>query len=424
MSLVLAGVQVEGPDGAGMPCDVTIVDGVVTAIDPAAPDIGGDSPVERLELAGYVLLPAAAEPHAHLDKALLGDRLPNPSGDLAGAIRAMHAAAPGMTADDLVDRATRTALLALAHGTTAIRSHADVGHHSGLRHVTALAQVRDELRDLLDLQIVALVAAPTTGREGRDHLVLARAALEAGADLLGGAPHLDPDPQAAMEACLALAAEYGVPVDLHTDETLDPRALGLEWLAEHVLKTGFPHPVTASHCVSLGMQEPDVAARVAAVVAQAGIGVVTLPQTNLFLQGRDAPTATPRGLTAVRALLDAGVRVAGGGDNVRDPFNTMGRGDAFETASLLVTAGHLLPGEALHAVTTGARAVMGVAQAGIRGQVRVGAAAELVAVRAGSSTEAIAAASQDRVVLHAGRVVARTRVDRTFPTRDMSHPAR
>jgi cytosine deaminase len=164
------------------------------------------------------------------------------------------------------------------------------------------------------------------------------------------------------------------------------------------------------------MQEPSVAARVAAEVTRAGVGVVTLPQTNLFLQGRDSPTATPRGLTAIRALLDAGATVAGGGDNVRDPFNTMGRADAFETASLLVTAGHLLPREAVQAVTAGARAVMGLPEVAVR----VGSPAELVAVRALSHTEAIAAASQDRVVIHRGRVVSRTRVERTFPVRDAS----
>jgi cytosine deaminase len=424
VTLLLRGVGVPVDAWTTTVCDVLVEDGVVTAVTPVGPldavsavrSVGTPAADEVLDLHGYVLLPAPAEPHAHLDKALLGDRLPNPRGDLLGAIEVMHAAGGSLTPEDLVERATRAALLMLGHGTTAIRSHADVGTHAGLRHVEALVEVREALRDVLDLQVVALVAPPTTGPDGGHHTGLARSALEAGADVLGGAPHLDPDPHAAIHAAVALAAEYGVPLDLHTDETLDAAALGLEVLAGHTLATGFAHGVTASHCVSLGVQPPDVTSRVAAAVARAGVGVVTLPQTNLFLQGRDVASSTPRGLTAVRALLDAGATVAGGGDNVRDPFNTMGRGDAFETASLLVTAGHLLPGEALTAVTTAARAVMGLPAVAVA----AGSPAELVAVRAATVVEALAAASQDRVVVHRGAVVARTRVERTFPTRRSS----
>lgn len=414
MTLVLCGVAVEG-SGA---LDVTIANGVVTAVRSSG-DITAEAGAEVLDLAGYVLLVAPADPHAHLDKALLGDRLVNAKGDLDGAITAMHAAGPSMTYEDVVDRATRMALLQVAHGTTAIRSHADVGSHVGLRHVQALVEVREALRDVVDLQVVALVASPTIGPDGAAHAALARAALEAGADLLGGVPYREDDPAAATAAALDLAEEFGVPVDLHTDETLDADVLSLETLAHQVRDRGFARGATASHCVSLGMQPPDVAERVAKAVAQAGVGVVANPLTNLFLQGRDHPTATPRGLTAVRALLDAGAVVAGGGDNVRDPFNSMGRGDALEVASLLVTAGHLLPGEALHAVTSGARQVMGLPEVSIA----VGSPAEFVAVRAATATEAMAAASQDRVVVHRGRVVARTRVDRTFPTRPASHNA-
>src|SRR4051794_41515560 len=86
-------------------------------------------------------------------------------------------------------------------------------------------------------------------------------------------------------------------------------------------------------------------------VREAGIGIISLPITNLYLQGWDSPVATPRGLTALRALLDAGVRVAAGADNVRDPFNPLGRCDPLETAMLLVTAAHLTPAEAIHLVT-------------------------------------------------------------------------
>ncbi|HEY8092662.1 MAG TPA: amidohydrolase family protein, partial [Acidimicrobiales bacterium] len=256
------------------------------------------------------------------------------------------------------------------------------------------------------LQIVALVSWPVTGREGADHRALLRDALAAGADVVGGCPHLDEDPEGANEVLLEIAAETGRRVDLHTDETLDPTVLGLRDLAARVTKSGFSYGVTASHCVSLGMQPVGVQRDVAAEVAAAGVGVVTLPQTNLYLQGRDARVATPRGLTAIRALLDAGATVAGGADNLQDPFNLVGRGDPLETAALLVMAGHLQPDEAYEAVSGASRAVLGLPPVAVA----PGSPAELLAIRAQTLREAIGSASAERVVIHRGRVVSRTRV--------------
>jgi cytosine deaminase len=159
------------------------------------------------------------------------------------------------------------------------------------------------------------------------------------------------------------------------------------------------------------VQSPEVAADVASRVAAAGVAVICNPQTNLFLQARRWPSAPPRGLTALRPLLEAGVTVAGGGDNLRDPFNPVGRADPLETAALLVTAGHLTLEEAYAAVSSGARAAMGLPEV----QVAPGFPAELLAVQAASLGEAIAGGTS-RVVIHQGRVVSRTTITREFPT--------
>jgi cytosine deaminase len=405
-----AGVRLTG----SVTADVRVDGDVVAWIDP--PGTLSPAPGDAVhDLAGYLLLPGPAEPHAHLDKALLADRAPNRTGDLAGAIAAMHALGPSITRADVLRRARRAAQLYLAHGATAVRTHVDVGGGAGLQNLEALLQLREELTGLMTLQIVALVAQPTTGAAGVANAAALREALRLGADLVGGAPHLDPDPLGAMQDCLEAAAAAGVGVDLHTDETLEPDVTGLSDLAKHVISTGFPYPVTAGHCVSLGAQPPQTAAAVAELVAEAGIGVVTLPQTNLYLQARSSRHAVPRGLTAVRALLDAGVTVAGGGDNLRDPFNPMGRGDPLETASLLVTAAHLSPAEAYTAVSAGARAVMGLAAVPANGALQNGVPAELLAVRATSLAEAVATADADRTVISAGRLAVRTRVTRSFP---------
>jgi cytosine deaminase len=154
--------------------------------------------------------------------------------------------------------------------------------------------------------------------------------------------------------------------------------------------------------VSLGVQTEAVQRRVAEVVARAGISVVVLPQTNLYLQGRNHPVSTPRGLTAIGALRAAGVNVCAGADNVQDPFNLVGKGDPLETAALMVMAGHYLPVDAYEACSTSVRHALGAPPV----HLRAGSPAELVAVRAGSVREAIAFQPADRITIHRGRVVA------------------
>ena len=318
----------------------------------------------------------------------------------------MDANRASLTAADIADRAERAARMMVANGITAIRSHADTMTGHGLRSVEGLVAARERLEGVVDLQIVALVSWPITGSEGAEHRALLEAALAAGADVVGGCPHLDDDPEGAHEVLLEIAADHGRMVDLHTDETLNPCVLGLRDLAARVAKSGFPHQVSASHCVSLGVQPLGLQREVAAEVAAAGVGVVTLPQTNLYLQARDTPVAPPRGLTAIRPLLDAGATVAAGADNLQDPFNLVGRADPMETAALMVMAGHLLPAEAYEAVSASSRALLGLPPV----RIEPGAPAELLAIRADSLREAIATAPLDRLVIHDGRVVSRTRV--------------
>jgi cytosine/creatinine deaminase len=354
-----------------------------------------------VDLDGRLLLPAPAEPHAHLDKALTADRVPNPAGDLLGAIKAWLAYRPTLTVEDIAARSEQAVRMLAANGVTAIRTHVDVGVDIGIRGIEALARTRRAVEGVADLQIVALNSVPSTGELGAGNRLALDEAVEAGADVVGGCPHLEAEPMVAVEHAFELAAAYSRPVDLHTDETLDVAMLHLPEIADLVVKTGFPHQVTASHCVSLGVQDEATQRDVCERVVGAGVAVVTLPQTNLFLQGRGVRTATPRGLTAIRPLLDAGVTVAGGADNLQDPFNIVGRGDPFETAALLVMAGHLTPAEAYHAVSAASRAAMGLEPV----EVAPGSPAELVAVRAGSVREAIATAPGGRIVIHRGRLV-------------------
>ena len=398
----------------GRNADVLISDGVIASVTASGPggravhttDITAADGAEVVPLSGYVLLPSPVEPHAHLDKALLADRFPNPTFDLPGAITAIRRAYASMSAEDIEERASRATAMAMARGVTAVRTHADCGADIGPRAVEGLLALRDALRGLLHIQVVALAGFPLSGREGAANRQALRIAVEAGADLVGGAPALDTDPRSAVRVLVQAAQEAGCGMDLHIDETTDAAASSLRELAEVVIATGFEHPVTASHCVSLGVQPLEQVRDTAKRVADAGISVVTLPQTNLYLQGRDASTSVPRGLTAIRELRDCGVTVAGGGDNWRDPFNPMGRTDPLETAGLLVVAGHLSPIDAYDAVSAAARKVLGLPVV----RVEPGYPADLLAVRGRSLADALADAGDDRLVLKAGRRIVRTRV--------------
>ncbi|WP_234817000.1 MULTISPECIES: amidohydrolase family protein [Mycolicibacterium] len=392
------------PDGRIV--DVHLDGGRVRDVVPAAglPPVG-----DGLDLAGHLLLTAPAEPHAHLDKALSFDEIRPPMGNLDAAIAAWENHTPTLTVEGIAERARRAAMLLLGNGTTAVRTHVNLLRGDDpLRGIRALVAVREELADLVDIQIVAM--APYFASDEAIH-----AALDLGAEFVGGHPHQTLDPSGNLRRLLAIAQARKVGVDMHTDEQLNPMMLTLEELAHLVRHWPGSMPVTAGHCVSLGVVERDVLDRVIGAVKASGIGIVSLPITNLYLQGWGDPVATPRGLTALRALLDAGVRVAGGADNVRDPYNPLGRSDALETAMLMVTAGHLSVGEAYRAVSDGARDVMGLPVAGVRR----GASAELMAIRASSLEEAVAAAPHDRVVLRRGRLVSVSRTSRSVavPTR-------
>jgi len=374
--------------------DLELAGDTVAAVLPAG---SLDSAEAELDLDGFVLLTAPAEPHAHLDKALSWDLIEPPAGDLRLAIQSWRAYSATMTVDSIVERARTQAVAMLRNGTTAIRCHVDMlAGTEPLRGVQALLRVREELAGLMSIELVALA-----GYETPDWVI--EAALDLGVDLVGGAPHLAPDPIADLRRLLAVAERHGVGVDLHTDEGLGGEPTIVEF-ARAVRDWSLP--ATAGHCVRLGTLEAEELDLVIEEVLASDLGVVSLPITNLYLQGWEHPVSTPRGLTALRALLDAGVRVGAGADNVRDPFNPVGRSDALETASLLVTAGHLSLAEAYGAVSDGARAVMGLAPAGPV----AGAKAELLAVRGTGLSDVVANGPADRFVIHAGRLVARSQV--------------
>ncbi|BAU85388.1 hydrolase [Streptomyces laurentii] len=340
----------------------------------------------RVDLAGYLLLPAPAEPHAHPDTALTADLADGP-------------AAPGSVpygAEEIQRRATEAALLQLGHGATALRAHVRIGDGRGLGPLEAVLQARNSLRGLTDLAAVA-VPRLLTGTAGADGRALLWDAVATGASVLGGRPELDPDPNGYVELVLALAAEHGRPVDLHTDGN-DPAFLAR--LA--AMAAGVRAGVTIGPCAGLVRLSGERARRTADRLAAAGVNVVCLPQGGCAAAGT-------RGTAPVRLLRAAGVRVAAGGGALRDVCNPVGRGDPLEAAYLLASLDGVAERAAYGAVSADARAAMGLAEV----RVEAGFPAELLAVR-GARLAGVLSQAYSRIVVHRGRVVARTSAVREY----------
>ncbi|MDT0308028.1 hydrolase [Streptomyces sp. DSM 44917] len=386
--LVLCGARL--PDGRT--ADVTLRAGRVADVAEAgAPAVPPAVPVpaaRRVDLAGYLLLPAPAEPHAHHDTALT-DGAPRPAltgpHDPAGTRR----------------RITEAALIQLAHGATAQRSH--IRCDRGLAALDAALATARALRGLAELSFVATSGpGPLTGRAGAENRARLREAARRGARALGCCPDLDPDPDGCAEVLLGLAADQGLAADLHT-AAADPVRLARLAAAA----SGLPpaSPLLIGPAAGLARVPRRAAGRAAERLAAAGVGVVALPQGPCGLAGPAARGAA----TPVRLLASAGVRVTAGAGALRDAANPVGRGDPLEAAYLLAARGDRPPAEAYAAVSGRARRALGLPEV----RVAPGYPAELLAVR-GESIASALSQGVSRLVVHRGRIVARTSAVREF----------
>lgn len=366
----------------GRTVDVRLGGGRIEAVGTAGSLAVGNTRARgtRVDLGGYLLLPAPAEPHAHGDTAL--------SADAEGPV--------SYAPQDVQRRATEAALLQLGHGATALRAHVRVGDVQGLGALAAVLQARRSLRGLTELTAVAMPRV-LTGVAGAEGLAMLRDALKMGASVVGGCPDLDPDPTGYTEAILEVASEHGCPVDLHTDAA-DPARLARLAAMAGGLRPG----VTLGPCAGLDRLPAEVVSRTADQLAAAGVAVVCLPQGGCGGVDR-------RGTAPVRLLRAAGVQVAAGSGALRDVSNPVGRGDPLEAAYLLASRYALRPEDAYDTVSTSARAVLGLPEV----RVEAGFPAELLAVRGDGLAGALSLA-YSRIVVHRGRVVARTSAVREY----------
>ncbi|MBY3266045.1 cytosine deaminase [Rhizobium laguerreae] len=386
--------------------DIVISDGMIAAIRPA-----GAAPADyaRTDLKDGMVWPCFADIHTHLDKGHIWPRQANPDGSFMAALDAVRAdREANWSAADVKRRMEFSLRSAYAHGTSLIRTHLDSLAPQHRISFEVFAEIRDAWKDRIALQAVALFPLDAMA----DSIFFADlvTTIRQAGGLLGGVTRTGPELVWQLDTLFRTAAEHGLDIDLHVDETDDRGAETLKAIAEAVLRNGFEGKVTAGHCCSLARQDEDTAARTVELVAKAGIAVIALPMCNMYLQDR-YPGRTPRwrGVTLFKELAAAGVSTAVASDNTRDPFYAYGDLDpveVFREAVRILHLDHPLD-TAARVVTTSPAAIVGRPD---KGRIAAGDPADLVLFSARRWSEFLSRPQSDRVVLRRGKVI-----DRSLP---------
>jgi cytosine deaminase len=388
-----------------MGVDVGISSGKIKAIETKLDGAFG----QEIDGTGRLLSPAFCDPHFHLDATLsLGKPRMNISGTLLEGISLWGELRPILTKDELVERALRYCDLAVSQGLLFIRSHVDT---SDPRLVTAEAmlEVREMVAPYIDLQLVAF---PQDGyyRAPEGVAALDRA-LDMGIEIVGGIPHFErtmEEGRASVEALCRIAADRGLAVDMHCDESDDPMSRHVETLAAQTIRFGLEGKVAGSHLTSMHSMDNYYVSKLIPLMAEAQMNVISNPLINIMLQGRHDTFPKRRGLTRVRELMEAGINVSLGQDCTMDPWYSMGSADMLEVAHMGIHVAQMGSIEDKNniydAITHNSARTMGLKDYGLE----VGCKADLVLLQATNVVEALRLKPTRLFVFKGGKVISQT----------------
>ncbi|MCB1331174.1 MAG: amidohydrolase family protein [Maritimibacter sp.] len=397
--LVTSGVL---PDGTQ--ADIGIRDGVIAAIGA----LDGSTAGEVIDATGDLVSPPFVDPHFHMDATLsYGTPRINASGTLLEGIALWGELREEATVDEMVDRALRYCDWAVSQGLLAIRSHVDTTP-AHLRGVEAMIEVRERVAPYLDLQLVAFPQDGLYRAEGgRDNLIRA---LDMGVDVVGGIPHFErtmADGRASVRDLCEIAAERGLPVDMHCDETDDPMSRHIETLAYEAQRLGLGGRVAGSHLTSMHSMDNYYVSKLLPLIAEAGVAAIPNPLINIVLQGRHDTFPKRRGLTRVKEMQAMGIPVGWGQDCVRDPWYSLGTADMLDVAFMGLHVGQMTSPEEMRRcfdmVTEVNAAIIGLEGYGLY----EGAVGSLVVLDAGDPIEAVRLRPDRLAVISKGKVVSR-----------------
>jgi len=368
-----------------------------------------------IDARGCLASPPFVDAHFHMDSTLTyGRPRVNRSGTLLEGIELWGELKPSLTHDEIRARALELCRWAVARGTLAIRSHVDVCDPS-LRAVKALLEVRGLVKGEIDLQLVAF---PQDGflrsPVGETGLT---AALDLGVDVVGGIPHFErtmADGAASVERLCRIAADRGLLVDMHCDETDDPLSRNVEVLAREAIRHGLQGRVVGSHLTAMHSMDNYYVSKLIPLMHEAAMTAVANPLINITLQGRHDSYPKRRGMTRVKELLAAGVNVACGHDCVMDPWYPLGSHDMLDVAHMGLHVGHMTGDAEMRAmfdcVTVNAARALHLDGYGLA----PGCWADMVLLQAESAVDAIRLRPARLAVIRRGRVIAET--PRAVPT--------
>ncbi len=393
------------PDGrAGQ--DVLALAGRIAAVGPALTVPAG---VPVLDGQGLLLTPPFVDAHFHMD-ATLSVGLPrvNQSGTLLEGIALWGELKPLLTQEALVDRALQYCDWAVAKGLLAIRSHVDICDDR-LLAVEALLHVRERVKPYLDLQLVAF---PQDGLLRSPHaLANLKRALDLGVDVVGGIPHFErtmSDGAASVRILCELAAERGLRVDMHCDESDDPLSRHIETLAFETQRLGLHGRVAGSHLTSMHSMDNYYVSKLLPLMREAQVHAIANPLINITLQGRHDTYPKRRGMTRVPELMAAGITVGFGADCVMDPWYPLGSADMLEVAQMGLHVAQMTSQAQMRAcfdaVTGNPARILGLEGYGLE----VGCDADFVLLQARDAIEAIRLRATRLAVVRRGKVIART----------------
>lgn len=395
-------------DKTGEAIEVGIEAGVITAVSTTPLP----SAHQEIDAQGGMVSPAFIESHFHLENGLLWDGFINQSGTLEEAIEIYAKVKHDLTVKDIVQRAEIVLKTAVANGTLWLRSHVDIDHIAKLNILKGVTAAREATRDLIDIQLVAF---PQLGLAHNPEAVeMMWQAMENGCDLVGGMPHGEKtmaDAARHIEIAFEIAQKYDVDIDMHIDETDDPYWHTLELLAEKTAETGWQGRVTAGHCCAMSAWDDGMAARIINKVKAADIHIITNAPINSMLEGRHHGYPKPRGIARVKELLQAGVNVVCGQDDLQNMFYPFGKMDPLEVALITAHLAHLGAPDEIEAAfdmpRTNAARMWGLENYGVA----VGSVANLVVLDAKTAVQALRRQPANRTVIRQGRVLTETKAE-------------
>jgi cytosine deaminase len=376
--------------------DIGIEAGRIVAVAPHL-----DVTCEELDAHDRLVVPGLVDTHLHLDKSRTADRCAQAEGTLAEAIRETARIKAAFTEEDVYQRARATLEDCVLHGTTRIRTHVELDPVVGLRGLDALQRLAEDLAWAVDVQVCVFAQEGLTDSPGTDALLVE--ALERGVPVLGGAPYADVDPAGQLDRVFELARRFDVDVDLHLDLAETTDAMQLADVCKRTVAYGWEGRVTVGHVTQLSLVPPDEYDALCDLVAGSGVAMTVLPATDLFLMGRAAGAAKPRGVVPVGPLLERGAPCSVATNNVLNAFTPFGDGSLVRMANLYANVchagSHAQLRECLDLITTGAARILRAADYGIR----PGGPADLVCLDATDEADAVARIAPARWGLKQGR---------------------